>query len=60
MEQVSEADLITPTPSDWYAPSTLFPKENGAQSLVLHHLGLKMHIEETSWPLSININVIDP
>ena len=59
VEGLAEADLKTPTHSNWAAPSILVPKKDGSYRLVVDYRGLNKQIEETCWPLSRINDVID-
>ena len=59
VEELAELDLITPTHSEWAAPSILVPKKDRTYRLVVDYRGLNQEIEKTCWPLPRINDVID-
>ena len=51
IQNLREKDLITPTHSEWAAPTVLVPKRDGSYRLVIDYRKLNSQTVKTSWPL---------
>ena len=49
--KLQEKDLISPTHSEWAAPTVLVPKRDGSYRLVIDYRKLNAQTVKTSWPL---------
>ena len=58
--RLAEADLITPTHSNWAALSILVPKKFERKRWIVVYRGLKNQIWKTSWPIPNVIDVTKP
>ena len=51
IDNLKAHDLITPTHSEWAAPTVLVPKRDGSYRLVIDYRKLNAQTIKTSWPL---------